>query len=77
MEEREETAQRAHDAYEEVGRVGEKHREHVFQEEAARGELARGEREQAHGASGPKAQKTFDEMERTPGQGNEGQAGER
>ncbi len=63
----EQAEQRAHDSYEELGRVGEKQAEQVYSDMLARGELTRGEREMEHGEFGP----AYDEIERTPGQGDE------
>ncbi len=65
---REEQAERcAHETYQEMGRVGEKSAEQVYQDMLARGELTRGEREIEHGEFGA----AYDEIERTPGQGDE------
>lgn len=63
----EQVEQRAHDSYQELGRVGEKQAEQVYSDMLARGELTRGEREMEHGEFGP----AYDEIERTPGQGDE------
>ena len=50
-----EEEQRVHDTYKEMGVVGDKKGEQVYEEEVARGELLRGERELEHGEFGPGA----------------------
>lgn len=45
--------ERVQDTYTEMGVVGDKEGEQVYEEEVARGELSRGARELAHGEFGP------------------------
>ena len=47
--------ERVQDTYTELGVVGDKDGEQVYEEEVARGELSRGARELAHGEFGPGA----------------------
>ena len=50
-----EEEERVQDTYAEMGVVGDKEGEQVYEEEVARGELSRGARELAHGEFGPGA----------------------
>ena len=50
-----EEEERVQDTYTEMGVVGDKEGEQVYEEEVARGELSRGARELAHGEFGPGA----------------------
>ena len=62
-----EEEQQVQDTYAEMGVVGDKDGEQVYEEEVARGELSRGARELAHGEFGPGA---YEWEDQTPPRGD-------